>query len=37
MCKLPFVIRFAFYYVTAVIIIGMGVFSSGGEFIYFQF
>ncbi len=37
MSRLPFVIRFAFYYVTAVIIAAMGVFSSGGEFIYFQF
>lgn len=37
MCRLPFVLRFAFYYVTAVMIIGMGVFSSGGDFIYFNF
>ncbi len=37
MLKVPFVFRFAFYYVTAVMIIGMGVFSSGGDFIYFQF
>ena len=37
MTKLPFVIRFGFYYVTAVIILGMGVFSGGGDFIYFNF
>jgi len=37
MCKLPFVLRFGFYYVTAVMILGMGVFSSGGAFIYLQF
>ena len=37
MSKLPFIVRFAFYYITAVIILGMGVFSSGGEFIYFRF
>jgi hypothetical protein len=37
MLKLPFVLRFAFYYVTVVIIVAMGVFSSGGDFIYFQF
>jgi D-alanyl-lipoteichoic acid acyltransferase DltB (MBOAT superfamily) len=35
--KIPFVFRFVFYYVTVVIIIAMGVFSSGGDFIYFQF
>lgn len=37
MTKLPFIFRFAFYYITAVMIMGMGVFSGGGEFIYFQF
>lgn len=37
MTKAPFVLRFSFYYVTAVIILGMGVFSSGGDFIYFNF
>ena len=29
--RLPFMLRFAFYYITAVMIMGMGVFSGGGE------
>ena len=37
MKKLPFVFRFAFYYVIAAFIIAAGVFSGLGEFIYFQF
>ena len=35
--KLPFFIRFIFYYIIAIIIISMGVFSNAGQFIYFQF
>lgn len=35
--KLPFVLRFAYYYVITAAIIGLGVFGGGGEFIYFQF
>lgn len=35
--RLPFVFRFGYYYVLVVIIFGIGVFSGGGEFIYFQF
>ncbi len=37
MDKAPFVIRFAYYYILVIIIFGMGVFSGGGQFIYFQF
>lgn len=37
MKKLPFVVRFGFYYCIAAIIISCGVFSGLGEFIYFQF
>ncbi len=37
MNKLPFVFRFAFYYVVAGVILACGVFSGLGEFIYFQF
>ncbi len=37
MCKLPFVFRFAFYYIVAAFIIAAGVFSGLGEVIYFQF
>ncbi|MBR1736645.1 MAG: MBOAT family protein, partial [Firmicutes bacterium] len=37
MMKLPFLFRFAFYYVIAAIILAAGVFSGLGEFIYFQF
>lgn len=35
--KLPFVLRFVFYYIIAMIILLMGVFSGGGDFIYFEF
>lgn len=35
--KLPFFIRFAFYYVLIVIILSTGGFNNAGEFIYFQF
>ncbi len=35
--RLPFIFRFAYYYILVVIILGIGVFSGGGEFIYFQF
>ncbi len=35
--RLPFVFRFAFYYIIAAIILSTGVFSGLGEFIYFQF
>lgn len=35
--KAPFVFRFAYYYILVIIIFGMGVFSGGGQFIYFQF
>ncbi len=35
--KLPFIIRFIFYYIITIIIISMGVFSNAGQFIYFQF
>ncbi|WP_317367715.1 MBOAT family O-acyltransferase [uncultured Tyzzerella sp.] len=35
--KLPFIIRFIFYYLITIIIISMGVFSNAGQFIYFQF
>lgn len=35
--KLPFVFRLAYYYCVTVAIIALGVFGSGGEFIYFQF
>ncbi len=37
MDRLPFVLRFAYYYLLVIIIFGMGVFSGGGQFIYFQF
>lgn len=37
MDKTPLVIRFAYYYILVIIIFGMGVFSGGGQFIYFQF
>lgn len=35
--KLPFIIRFIFYYIITIIILSMGVFSNAGQFIYFQF
>lgn len=35
--KVPFVFRFGYYYILVVIIFGIGVFSGGGQFIYFQF
>ncbi len=35
--KLPYILRFVCYYILAVIILALGVFSNGGEFIYFQF
>lgn len=35
--KLHFIFRFGYYYVLVIIILGTGVFSGGGEFIYFQF
>ncbi|MCD7905719.1 MAG: MBOAT family protein [Clostridiales bacterium] len=35
--RLPFVIRFCFYFGLVFIIFRMGVFDSGAEFIYFQF
>lgn len=35
--KAPFVLRFVYYYILTACIIALGVFSSGGEFIYFQF
>lgn len=35
--KAPFFIRSIFYYIIAIIIISMGVFSNAGQFIYFQF
>ncbi|MGN1319157.1 MAG: MBOAT family O-acyltransferase [Lachnospirales bacterium] len=35
--KTPFILRFSYYYVLVIIILGIGVFSGGGEFIYFQF
>lgn len=37
MDKIPFVFRFVYYYILVIIIFGMGVFSGGGQFIYFQF
>lgn len=37
MSKAPVILRFIFYYVLMIIILGSGVLSSGGEFIYFQF
>lgn len=37
MNKAPFILRFAYYYILVIIIFGMGVFSGGGQFIYFQF
>ncbi|MDO4301458.1 MAG: MBOAT family O-acyltransferase [Clostridia bacterium] len=37
MNRAPFVLRFAYYYILVIIIFGMGVFSGGGQFIYFQF
>ena len=37
MNKLPFAVRFVFYYAIAALIIAAGVFSGLGEFIYFQF
>ena len=37
MNKAPLVVRFAYYYILVIIIFGMGVFSGGGQFIYFQF
>ena len=37
MNKSPFALRFAYYYILVIIIFGMGVFSGGGQFIYFQF
>lgn len=35
--KTPFVFRFVYYYILVIVILGIGVFSGGGEFIYFQF
>ncbi len=35
--KIPFPFRFIYYYIMVIIILGIGVFSGGGEFIYFQF
>lgn len=35
--KVPYIFRFSYYYILAIIILALGVFSSGGEFIYFQF
>lgn len=35
--KLPFIIRFIFYYIITIIILSMGVFNNAGQFIYFQF
>lgn len=35
--NLPFVFRFGYYYILVIIIFSLGVFSGGGEFIYFQF
>lgn len=35
--KVPFVFRFIYYYILACFIFMMGVFSGGGQFIYFQF
>lgn len=35
--KGPFIFRFIYYYILVIIILGIGVFSGGGEFIYFQF
>ncbi|MCD7777418.1 MAG: MBOAT family protein [Clostridiales bacterium] len=37
MDRLPFIIRFCFYFGLVFIILGIGVFDSGTEFIYFQF
>lgn len=37
MDKLPFPVRFVYYYVLLAVIFCTGVFSGGGEFIYFQF
>ncbi len=37
MNKLPFPIRFVYYYALLIVIFCTGVFSGGGEFIYFQF
>jgi len=33
----PFIFRFIFYYIVVIIILSLGVFGNGGEFIYFQF
>ncbi|WP_250277479.1 MBOAT family O-acyltransferase [[Clostridium] colinum] len=35
--KMPFFIKFIFYYIITIIILSMGVFSDAGQFIYFQF
>ncbi len=35
--SVPFIFRFAFYYVLVIVILALGVFGNGGEFIYFQF
>lgn len=35
--KAPFPFRFVYYYILACFIFTMGVFSGGGQFIYFQF
>ncbi len=35
--RIPFIFRFVYYYILVIIILGIGVFSGGGEFIYFQF
>ncbi len=37
MDKLPFPVRFIYYYILMAVILCTGVFSGGGEFIYFQF
>lgn len=37
MDKASFPLRFSYYYVLVIIIFGTGVFSGGGQFIYFQF
>ncbi len=37
MDRLPFPVRFVYYYILLAVIFCTGVFSGGGEFIYFQF
>ncbi len=37
MDRCPFVVRFGYYYALTAVILAMGVFSGGGQFIYFQF